>query len=479
MEQVYIKGMNFQTDDGKQVLFNGINVVCKEKAQGYFFPNLEKKFLAFRNMGFNLIRFGIFWDGVEPQPGKYDMEYLAKVKEAIMLAEKYELYVMVDMHQDLFARKYEDGAPDWATLDEGAYHPEGCTMWYDAYLQSEAIIKAADNFWANKEAEDGVGLLDHYEKMWEQIVQYLDDCSNIIGWEPMNEPFMGSLARNAFGIATMKTKEQFPEFDLGNPTDATLEQQALFMGYVTEQLQEFDRTTLMDFYYRMERAVSRYSTKPLITGGNIYSSSNVRTGIQRLDQKEKADAGNGNVSWGKQIYAPHGYDSVVDSDCYENFSRENVERLFADKRSSQEELGLPLIVGEWGAFPSKSFTNDLIRHMNEILERYLWSSTYWEYLLGMEEDANYSALCRAYPMETAGELQFYHYDEEKKCLEMTFMAAKGESKVYCPFQPKSVTGKGSEGERQIEYKLETVDEAACYVFLQTEKAEDITICING
>lgn len=479
MERIFIKGMNFQTDDGKQVLFNGINVVCKDAAQGYFFPDLEKSFRAFWKMGFNLIRFGIFWDGVEPQPGKYDMEYLAKVKEAIMLAEKYGLYVMVDMHQDLFARKYADGAPDWATLDEGAYHPEGCTMWYDAYLQSEAIIKAADNFWANKEAEDGMGLLDHYEKMWEQIAQSLDGCSNIIGWEFMNEPFMGSLARNAFGSSTMKMKERFPKFDLGNPANITLEQQALFMGYVTEKLQEFDRTTLMDFYYRMERAVRKYSTKPLITGGNIYSSSNVRTGIRRLEQEQNIDAGTGDVSWGKQIYAPHGYDSVVDSDRYENFSRENVEILFADKRSSQEELGLPLIVGEWGAFPSKTFTNDLIRHMNEILEKYLWSSTYWDYRPGMEEDTNYSALCRAYPMETAGELQAYHYDAEKKCLEMTFKAAEGESKVYCPFQPKRVIGSCQNGECRIVYRLDKLDGDGCYIFLKADGTGFLTVCIYG
>ena len=368
MQQIFIKGTKFQTSDGKLVLLNGINVVCKDKKQGYMFPDLEKAFRSFHRMGFNLIRFGIFWDGVEPQPGIYDMEYLKKVKDAIQLAGRYDLYVMVDMHQDLFAQKYADGAPDWATLDEGAYHPEGCTMWYDAYLQSEAIIKAADNFWADIEAADGIGLLGHYAKMWEQIARYLDDYENIIGWEPMNEPFMGSLARNAFGAATMKMKEQVPQFDLSRPMDITPKQQALFMGYVTERLQEFDRTVLMDFYRRMWEAVSRYSRKPLVTGGNIYSSSTVRTGIRRLDDSAAAE--------GIQIYAPHGYDSVVDSDRYENFSKENVERLFADKRSSQEELGLPLIVGEWGAFPSKGFTNDLIRHMNGILEKYLWGSAY-------------------------------------------------------------------------------------------------------
>ena len=223
MERILIKGMNFQTSDGKQVLFNGINVVCKDRAQGYIFPDLDKSFRAFERMGFNLIRFGIFWDGVEPEPGKYDMDYLSRVRDAIGLAEKYGLYVIVDMHQDLFARKFMDGAPDWATLDEGAYHPEGCTMWYDAYLQSEAIIRAADNFWADKAAEDGTGVLTHYEKMWEQIAQYLDGCENIIGWEPMNEPFMGSLARNAFGFATEQMKERNPQFDLAHPEKISLE----------------------------------------------------------------------------------------------------------------------------------------------------------------------------------------------------------------------------------------------------------------
>lgn len=467
MEQIFINGMDFQNSDGKQVLFNGINVVCKDAGMGYFFPNLEKSFQAFQKKGFNLIRFGIFWDGVEPQPGQYDMEYLNQVKEAVLLAEKYGMYVMVDMHQDLFARKYADGAPDWATLDEGAYHPEGCNMWYDAYLQSEAIIRAADNFWANKAAADGIGLLDHYENMWEQIVKHLDGCGNIIGWETMNEPFMGSLAHNAFANATSKIKEQNPRFDLGSLSDISLEQQVLFMEYVAEQLQEFDRTTLMDFYRRMYRAVKKHSEKPLITGGNIYSSSNVRTGIGRLEET------------GNQIYAPHGYDSVVDSDRYENFSRENVERLFADKRISQEKLGLPLIVGEWGAFPSKPFTNDLIRHMNQILEKYLWSSTYWEYHPGMETDKNYDALSRAYPMETAGKLLSYRYEEEQKSFEMCFEAEEGESRIYCPFLPKLVAGKCVGDNCTIDYKVENVGEGACYVLLKTGQKENMILSIQG
>jgi len=140
---------------------------------------------------------------VEPQPGVYDQDYLQRVRDVIALAQENGLYVMLDMHQDLFSRKWEDGAPFWATLDERLPHPENCTMWYDAYLQSEAVIRAADNFWRNAPAADGVRLLDHYEAMWEMLAGYFDPCENVIGFEPMNEPFMGGLARAAFGEAVM------------------------------------------------------------------------------------------------------------------------------------------------------------------------------------------------------------------------------------------------------------------------------------
>lgn len=146
--------------------------------------------------------------------------------------------------------------------------------------------------------------------------------------------------------------------------------------------------------------------------------------------------GIGRLTNGPQIYAPHGYDSVVDSDRYEAFSKENVERLYAGKRQTQERLGLPTIAAEWGAFPSREFTNDLIDHMNSIIERNLWGSAYCEYHPSMEEDPNFSALCRAYPMETAGTLRKYHYDRRAREYAMDFDSDGGESRLYLPFEPR-------------------------------------------
>lgn len=383
MEKLTLKDTRFVNESGKEVILHGLNVLQRQRENNHFYPGFEKAFGYFRRSGFNLLRFGIFWDGAEPEPGQVDMEYLRKVKDIVNLAEENGIYILLDMHQDLFAQKFIDGAPDWACLDEGLPHPEHCKLWYEAYLQSDAIIRAADNFWANKPASDGVGLLDHYAAMWGKIAEALDGCGNIIGFEPMNEPFMGSLARESFGAATMKMMEKYPAFDMNHSETIPPEQAGEFMALVSERLLEFDRTVLMDFYRRMEKAIRPHSEKAIVTGGNIYCSTDVPTGIGRLTN-------------GPQIYAPHGYDSVVDSDRYEAFSKENVERLYAGKRQTQERLGLPTIAA----------------------------------------DPNFSALCRAYPMETAGTLRKYHYDRRAREYAMDFDSDGGESRLYLPFEPR-------------------------------------------
>ena len=427
MEKLYLKDMSFVTKSGKQVILHGVNVLCRGRETGHIYPEIEKSFPYFRRMGFNLLRYGIFWDAVEPQPGRIDFDYLSKVKHIVQLAKDSGIYIILDMHQDLFAQKFIDGAPDWACLDEGLPHPKDCNIWFEAYLKSDAIIRAADNFWANKPAEDGVGLLDHYEHMWEEIARIFADCDNVIGLEPMNEPFMGSLAREAFGLGTMEMMKKNPQFDLNRPDLIPPEQAAEFMGIVAQRLMEFDKTTLMNFYRRMQRAIQKHSTLNIVTGGNIYCSTDVPTGMERLE-------GIG------QIYAPHGYDSVVDSDRYEAYSKENVARVFTGKRQSQERLQLPTIIGEWGAFPSREFTNDLIRFMNGILEENLWGSAYCEYHPGQEKDSHFSALCRAYPMETAGKLQSYHYDEAEKAYQMSYAADEnGTTVIFLPFKPEQIS----------------------------------------
>ena len=448
MDRLSIKGTKFVDVQGREVLLNGLNVL--QRHDDHFYPGFEKDFPYFRKAGFNLLRFGIFWDTTEPQPGVIDTEYLSRVKEMFRKAEEYGIYIMVDMHQDLFAAKYIDGAPDWACLDEGLYHPENCALWYQAYLESDAIIRAADNFWANKPAPDGVGLLDHYEHMWEKIAEIFADCPNVIGLEPMNEPFMGSVARNAFGEAAMRAMEKNPGFSLNDPSTYEPPEAVEFMGVVAQRFLSWDQTVLMDFYRRIARAISKTSDLPLITGGNIYCSSDLPTGISPV----------GGIP---QIYAPHGYDSVVDSDNYQNYSKDNVALLYEHKKTDADRLGLPTIVGEWGAFPDKDFVNDLIRFMNGILEKNLWGSAYCEYHPGMDGNPNFISLSRAYPQAVSGEIRSYHYSEEDHVFTMEMEARKGISRIYLPFAPETV-----HVTLPFNWKCETV-EGAAYLTLEIVK----------
>lgn len=463
MEKIMYQGQAFYTaGSGQQILFNGLNVLCRDPKMGYMYPDFKGALPWFKESGFNLIRLGIFWDGTEPEPGTYDMDYLAGIKDIVKAAEQEGIYVILDMHQDLFSVKFIDGAPLWATLDEGKNHPDNCNVWYLAYFQSDAVIQAADSFWENRPAPDGAGLLDHYVSMWEMLAGYFKDCGNIIALEPMNEPFMGSLARNAFGQAMAMVTEKYPEFNIGDMAHVTPQQQEMFLKILEDRFKIFDQQVLMGFYRRIGEAVHKHWDVNIATGGNIFSSTAISTGLERLEPSGKG-----------QIYVPHGYDSVVDTDQYDAYNTANVDGLFADKKRSQERLDLPVIVGEWGAFPSGDFTNKLIRHMIGILEKYLWGSAYCEYHPGMENDGNFSSLRRAYPVFTSGRLESYHYDESTPALTVEYKAEPGETLCYCPFPVHQL-----EAALPMSYSVEKIGEGAYFCKIATESSglQKVKIC---
>src|SRR5690625_2173563 len=202
MKRLKTEGIRLFNEKGAQVLLSGLNVVCKKKELGYVEPLTEEDFKWFRDQGHNVLRLGLIWDGVEPEPGVYDDVYLSKIKEQVKWAEKYGIYIFLDMHQDLYSVLYSDGAPEWATLTDDLPHVTGA-KWSDAYLESPAVNRAIDHFWNNTEAEDGLGLQDHYRAMWVHVVNYFSDCSNIIGYDIMNEPYPGSRGQEVFGAILM------------------------------------------------------------------------------------------------------------------------------------------------------------------------------------------------------------------------------------------------------------------------------------
>ncbi|UVO14739.1 cellulase family glycosylhydrolase [Mycobacterium sp. SVM_VP21] len=141
--------------------------------------------------GFNVVRLGVEWAGVEPQPGVYDAAYLASIAETVNMLADHGIVTVLDMHQDLYTDLdgAGNGAPAWA-VDTGGW-PHINAPFPFGYVIDPAQNHAWAAFWANDHAPDGVGLQNHYTRMWEYVGHYFADNPNVAGYEIMNEPWPG------------------------------------------------------------------------------------------------------------------------------------------------------------------------------------------------------------------------------------------------------------------------------------------------
>jgi hypothetical protein len=62
-------------------------------------------FSVINDLGFNAVRFILNWEGIEPHArGEYDEEYLDFIDQMVAKAGEHDIYVLMDMHQDMFSR---------------------------------------------------------------------------------------------------------------------------------------------------------------------------------------------------------------------------------------------------------------------------------------------------------------------------------------------------------------------------------------
>src|SRR4030088_1418591 len=106
---------------GRVVMFHGVNMVNKlppytPSAAG--FGEVDAKLIA--DAGWNVVRVGVLYSGVEPSPGIYDEAYLNRIAETVDLLGQYGVFSLLDFHQDLYGPVFSgDGLPPWATQTDG------------------------------------------------------------------------------------------------------------------------------------------------------------------------------------------------------------------------------------------------------------------------------------------------------------------------------------------------------------------------
>lgn len=407
---VSVSGTEFLDPAGKQITFHGINICNKAKDQGYTGNITFADFAEIYSWGMNAVRLCIFWDGLEPRPGVFDDAYLNRIAGLVDEAKQQGLYVLLDMHQDLYSIKFGDGAPLWATLDDGKPHTEA-SDWNDAYYVSEDVQAALDHFWANSPAPDGVGLQDHYAEAWQFVAKRFQDNPAVLGYDLMNEPFPGHeavtleramlmrlsvlLARRAHTLHPSPEELIRMEGTLEGRRQITIWMRSMSVFKAMLEagepyMQKFDQAQLVPMYSRVRKAIRQVDDRHILfLEPNMSTNLGIETAITPLvDDADKRDA--------EQAFSPHVYDIVVDTDMLDLMSMDRI-RLTVDRDwQFSHRVRMPTLVGEWGAFYMNPAAVEPTRTMAKLFDRKGESEMFWAFRPALAQWPGLEALKRPF-----------------------------------------------------------------------------------
>lgn len=446
-----VEGQHFVDPEGRQIILSGINFISKDPKEKYMPLQGKETFKQFEHWGFNCIRLGIIWDGLEPEPGKYNEAYLKEIDKRIEWAKDHGMYVFLDMHQDLYGAKFSDGAPDWATLDEGKPHHRGA-VWSDSYMISPAVQTAFDNFWNNAPASDGIGVQDHYANLWKHIAKRYANNTTVIGYDIMNEPFMGTSAQQIMPlmlgayaqVLVEETGEMPPSAEelkamwadensrlKALKLIATKEKYQKVVDVVYQLSADFERNQLQPMYQKVANAIREVDTRHILFLNHNYF---VNTGVSTALEATTLPDGSRDP---QVVYAAHGYDLVVDTKEVENPSYERVEFIFGRIAESGKRMNMPVLLGEWGALHGKSDKMiETARHLVSLIEKHQFNNTYWAFYSDIADYPYFQkAIIRPYPQVVAGTLTSCNYDFDSGEFNMKWKedaAIKSPTMIYLP-----------------------------------------------
>lgn len=428
-------GLHLRDGSGRLWLPRGINLIYKGKKRpegGYaFYPPDWPKSLhrQLHQQGYDLLRFGILWAALEPEPGQYDEAYFDYILYHLDAAAEAGLSVILDMHQDLFAQRFSDGAPDWAVMSDAPF--EETALWSDAYLFSPAVQQSWDAFWENRPVPaTRRGLQDHLAALWQEIARRFHGHPVLLGYDILNEPAPGSEIQQMFGellsaFAGMLRPEEAQQLGLMPPSPEALyavfsdpEQKLKALGVLEDAqrfwhlgeacaslVQRFEREVLAPFYTRVATAIRSVDQQGyLLRAHNYLSNLGIPPALPPIEVNGQPDP--------RQLFTPHGYDLVVDTEAIILASDSRAHTIFKRHRQTQMALQLPALVGEWGAFGPSPVA---LRHGDSLLnqfEQYQWGSCYWCWEPGFFETPAAKLLRRPRAARIAGELLRQSYDSQ-------------------------------------------------------------------
>ncbi|KAI6660971.1 EGCase [Oopsacas minuta] len=197
---------------GREVYFHGVNVVYKVPPYvprtDSFNPIhsfVEKDMKILSGLGLNVIRLGLMWPGAEPQKGQFNETYYEAIRSIVDKAYKYNIYTILDMHQDVLSEKFcGEGAPSWA-INTGNASKFPFPFSFSSMEQIPNKTNCLEHLWAEYYATTAAGaafqniydntdgILDSLAGFWKKTASEFKDHKSVIGYELINEPWLGDL----------------------------------------------------------------------------------------------------------------------------------------------------------------------------------------------------------------------------------------------------------------------------------------------
>ncbi len=428
----------FVDADGRHVLLNAVNIgfshhveAAPGEANWAWNHGGKEDFARIKSWGFNSVRLVLFWGCIEPAPGEYSEAFLDAVEERVNWAHGHGLFVVLDMHQDLWGAGVPGGrgAPAWAMLAKDEPHVSEGPVWSAAYFQSPRVQAAFDAFWENRPGPDGAGLQDRFAGAWRHVAKRFSAHPAVVGYDLFNEPFPGSPVSQ---VMRAMTAAMIPELDrrgvpVAELTPLEAGMAALEAAKSSPELygrwlqaggamaRALDRKRLAPMYARVARAIREVDTRSILFfAPAITANFGVATGLPPIPGADgEPDP--------RQAFAPHIYE-------------DDPERMgmAADPLFEHAaKLGLPVFFGEWGNLTNRDgiFDADPVpaaRMLVDLFDKHLANRAYWYYAPNLDTlDLFNEVLARPCPLATAGRIEEYRFDSDTQELFCAWASAGG------------------------------------------------------